>query len=108
MRFLSVDHFGKLTMINALTKVRQPRCEHFLDGGDEKSENIESLGITNSSRDGIQSRYSKPAFLLLGSMRHGTVATLYTEALKKENQRLKKIVSDLELDKLILKEIGFF
>jgi hypothetical protein len=41
-------------------------------------------------------------------MRHGTVATLYTEALEKENQRLKKIVSDLELDKPILKEIGFF
>ena len=79
-----------------------------LMGAMKKSENIESLGITNSSRDRIQSRYSKPAFLLLGSMRHGTVATLYTEALKKENQRLKKIVSDLELDKLILKEIGFF
>ena len=41
-------------------------------------------------------------------MRHGTVATLYTEALEKGNQRLKKIVSDLELDKPILKEIGFF
>jgi len=30
------------------------------------------------------------------------------KALEKENQRLKKIVADLELDKLILKESLFF
>jgi putative transposase len=30
------------------------------------------------------------------------------KALEKENQRLKKIVADLELDKLILKECLYF
>ena len=37
-----------------------------------------------------------------GSMGRSQLADL--KALKKENQRLKKIVTDLELDKLILKE----
>ena len=31
-------------------------------------------------------------------------SSIRTKALEKENQRLKKIVADLELDKLILKE----
>jgi putative transposase len=37
-----------------------------------------------------------------GSMGRSQLAEL--KALEKENQRLKKIVADLELDKLILKE----
>ena len=36
--------------------------------------------------------------------RHGTSQLSELKALEKENQRLKKIVADLELDKLILKE----
>jgi putative transposase len=34
----------------------------------------------------------------------GQSQLVYLKALEKENQQLKKIVADLELDKLILKE----
>lgn len=43
-----------------------------------------------------------PGVRNLGGMGRSQLTEL--KALEKENQRLKKIVSDLELDKLILKE----
>ena len=68
--------------------------EVHLAGGADVATACRAVGISDASYYTWRKKF--------GSMGRSQLAEL--KALEKENQRLKKIVADLELDKLILKE----
>ncbi len=65
-----------------------------LAGGADVAKACRSAGISDATYYTWRKKY--------GGMARSQLSEL--KALEKENQRLKKIVADLELDKLILKE----
>ena len=65
-----------------------------LAGGSDVPTACRSAGISEATYYAWRKKY--------GGMGRSQLSTL--KALEKENQRLRKIVSELELDKLILKE----
>ena len=65
-----------------------------LASGSDVSSDCQTAGISDATYYTWRKKF--------GSMGRSQLAEL--KALEKQNQRLKKIVSDLELDKLILKE----
>ena len=65
-----------------------------LAGGSDVATACRAVGVSDASYYTWRKKF--------GSMGRSQLAEL--KALEKENQRLKKIVADLELDKLILKE----
>ncbi len=68
--------------------------EVHLASGDDVPSACRSAGISDATYYNWRKKYGGMAKSQLSEMK----------ALEKENQRLKKIVADLELDKLILKE----
>jgi putative transposase len=77
---------------DCLKILRQVEVE--LAGGSDVPAACRSAGISDATYYTWRKKF--------GSMGRSQLTEL--KALEKENQRLKKIVSDLELDKLILKE----
>ncbi len=87
--------FKESEIINLLRAI-----EVKISGGMNTEEACRSLGVSDKS-------YYRWRKLLYGSM--GRTEVKRCKDLEKENQRLRRIVSDLELDKSILKEaLGFF
>jgi len=68
--------------------------EVHLAGGSDVGTSCRTAGISDATYDAWRKKF--------GGMGRPQLAELKT--LQRENQRLKKIVADLELDKLILKE----